>query len=219
MSRQACAWRRRRSAAPARGWRKRGRRSLSPRLSRSTRILNFAIEFRRHDCKPERGDIRGESARILTPRDTSYPALRARAARIDAATFSRLMERRAAIRGAFAAFSRIMTPSCVRPRRASAFRTMSAPRSVRPPPSTSSATCLITTAQMGEPRHARRISRRRSRRPPEPAGPALRRPDRLRLRRGSHRHRHRGNDRKPARRISRLPLIKPVSGQAALPRP
>jgi amidase len=65
-------------------------------------ILNFAIGFAGLPAA-ERAAF-AESARNFAPDDKSYPALRARAARIDAATFSRLTERRAAIREAFAAF-------------------------------------------------------------------------------------------------------------------
>lgn len=65
-------------------------------------ILNFAIGFSGLTAA-ERAHF-AESAKGFAPDDASYPALRARAARIDAATWSRLMERRAAIRDAFAAF-------------------------------------------------------------------------------------------------------------------
>jgi amidase len=64
--------------------------------------LNFAIGFA--GLKPEERARFAESARDFAVGDRSAAALRARAARIDAATFSRLTERRAAIRDALAGF-------------------------------------------------------------------------------------------------------------------
>jgi amidase len=67
-------------------------------------MLNFAIGL----AGAPAGDKArfAESARGFAPDDASYPALRARAAKMDAAAYSRLMERRAAIRDAFAGFFR-----------------------------------------------------------------------------------------------------------------
>jgi amidase len=65
-------------------------------------FLNFAIGF-----AGVSREVREEftaKAKTFDADDRSYPALQARAARLDAAQFSRLMERRAAINGAFAGF-------------------------------------------------------------------------------------------------------------------
>ncbi|WP_296709725.1 amidase family protein [Rhodoblastus sp.] len=64
--------------------------------------LNFAIGFA--GLTPGERARFADSARDFAPEDKTYPAIRARAARIDAASFSRLVERRAAIREAFASF-------------------------------------------------------------------------------------------------------------------
>jgi amidase len=63
--------------------------------------LNFAIGFA--GAPQEKARYAGEAERF-EPDDLSYPALRARAAKLDAATFSRLAERRKAIGAAFAGF-------------------------------------------------------------------------------------------------------------------
>ncbi len=65
-------------------------------------FLNFAMGFAGM-AKDLREEIaaRGKS---FDADDPSYPALQARAARLDAATFGRLMERRTAIKQAFSAF-------------------------------------------------------------------------------------------------------------------
>ena len=65
-------------------------------------FLSFAMGFA--GMPKESRDEFAEKAKSFDAADTSYPALRARAAKLDAATFSRLMERRAAINAAFAAF-------------------------------------------------------------------------------------------------------------------
>ncbi|WP_374545132.1 amidase family protein [Rhodoblastus sp.] len=64
--------------------------------------LSFAISFASLPAT-ERARY-ADTARDFAPDDRSYPAMRARAARIDAAAFARLSERRAAIRDGFAAF-------------------------------------------------------------------------------------------------------------------
>jgi amidase len=64
--------------------------------------LSFAIGFAGLSAS-DRARF-AESAKDFDPQDKSYPAMRARAAKIDAASFSRLVERRSAIREAFAAF-------------------------------------------------------------------------------------------------------------------
>jgi amidase len=64
--------------------------------------LNFAIGFA--GLKPEERARIAESARDFAADDRSTTALRARAARIDAAAFARLSERRVAIRAALAGF-------------------------------------------------------------------------------------------------------------------
>ncbi len=63
--------------------------------------LNFAIGFAGAQQEKARFAAQAES---FEPDDLSYPALRARAAKIDAAAFSRLAERRKAIGAAFAGF-------------------------------------------------------------------------------------------------------------------
>jgi amidase len=65
-------------------------------------ILNFAIGLASSPAET-RAQL-ADSAKNFDADDLSYPALRARAARLDAATFSRLMERRAAIKAGFASF-------------------------------------------------------------------------------------------------------------------
>jgi amidase len=65
-------------------------------------MLNFAIGFA--GLSPAERARFADSARDFAPDDRSYEALRARAARIDAATFSHMAARRAAIRAAFAGF-------------------------------------------------------------------------------------------------------------------
>ena len=67
-------------------------------------MLSFAIGFA--GASAEVRAQFADTARHFAPDDLSYPALRARAAKIDAATFSRLMERRKAIDAAFADFFR-----------------------------------------------------------------------------------------------------------------
>ncbi|MDI9847597.1 amidase family protein [Rhodoblastus sp. 17X3] len=66
--------------------------------------LSFAIGFA--GLSPSERARFAESAKDFAPEDKSYRAMRARAARIDAASFSRLVERRAVIREGFAAFFR-----------------------------------------------------------------------------------------------------------------
>ncbi|MGO8739218.1 amidase family protein [Rhodoblastus sp.] len=63
--------------------------------------LNFAIGFA---GAPREKARFAEQARNFEPDDLSYPALRARAANIDATAFARLTERRKAIGAAFAGF-------------------------------------------------------------------------------------------------------------------
>ncbi len=65
-------------------------------------FLNFAIGFA--GASRETRAQFAEKAKGFDAGDSSYLALQARAAKLDAATFSRLMERRTAITGAFAAF-------------------------------------------------------------------------------------------------------------------
>lgn len=64
--------------------------------------LNFAIGFA-GTSKDYRARI-ADRAKEFDADDLSYPAIQARAAKLDAATFSRLMERRKAIKAAFAGF-------------------------------------------------------------------------------------------------------------------
>ncbi len=63
--------------------------------------LNFAIGFAGAPREKARFAAQAES---FEPDDLSYPALRARAAKLDATTFSRLSERRKAVGAAFAGF-------------------------------------------------------------------------------------------------------------------
>lgn len=65
-------------------------------------FLNFAIGFS-GVSREVRAEF-SEKARTFDPADRSYPALQARAARLDAGAYSRLMERRAVITRAFAVF-------------------------------------------------------------------------------------------------------------------
>ena len=65
-------------------------------------FLNFAIGFA--GMSVEARENIAARGKLLDAEDKSYPALQARAARLDAATFGRLMERRTAIKRAFAAF-------------------------------------------------------------------------------------------------------------------
>jgi amidase len=65
-------------------------------------FLNFAIGFAGQPKEVKAAFA--EKAKSFDADDLSYPALQARAARLDAALFSRLMQRRTAINGAFAAF-------------------------------------------------------------------------------------------------------------------
>ena len=65
-------------------------------------FLNFAIGFA--GMPNEAREAIAALAKVFDPEDKSYPALQARAARLDAATFGRLMERRTAIKRAFGVF-------------------------------------------------------------------------------------------------------------------
>jgi amidase len=65
-------------------------------------FLNFAIGFA--GMSREARENIAARGKLFDPDDTSYPALQARAARLDAAIFGRLMERRTEIQRAFAAF-------------------------------------------------------------------------------------------------------------------
>ncbi len=65
-------------------------------------FLNFAISFAGSPAEA-RQDFAAQ-AKFFDADDRSYPALQARAAKVDAAAFSRLMEKRTRIKAAFAAF-------------------------------------------------------------------------------------------------------------------
>jgi len=65
-------------------------------------FLSFAMSFA--GMPKETRDEFAAKVKNFDAADKSYQALQARAAKLDAATFSRLVERRAAINGAFAAF-------------------------------------------------------------------------------------------------------------------